>query len=543
MTYIRAGAVPLQEKSPREKHTANVYAGKMNGAIVGGSGKLTSLQFLHKPQRVSQLNKDRFPEEELLRNTQLNKNLHQVDSNYREYSQGPGDGGASERQQARDDLIPLSPKSTLPELDTNMLDNTLDSDNSSNDLAPFSPPVYKKSGEPVKSVLKRRSKSLPGTPGLNTSMHGARPPNKLMRSKSVHFDQTAPVRYFNENERPIDVSNADIYQQYGAYLNEYGIEDRRKAGRAGGLSAMMQEMSLDDKTKERLRALELESKRVDEGYDSTIAAGGQGNAGPKLRKSKRFHAIKKKDKDNENNKENLSNPNSTPSSANSSSTSLRDMGTAANQGNTPYSNYRTDSGASVSNGGSMFNGSYSGKQQQRVVGLYNENFPILSNKNPKSLKLNIFINLSQGKEVFLQELSLHIHRERAFYSPGSGVDIGTPINTRLLSGRVLVKNIFFDKRVLIRYTWDRWRNVQDVEGVWVSSAQGLVPGGAAMDVFHFVIDDATKWEGKASLEFCIQYTTRDDTQRLEFWDNNCGKNYCVDLVMDGFRNPFANALK
>ncbi|KAL3232933.1 GLC7-interacting protein 2 [Nakaseomyces bracarensis] len=532
MTYIKADS---NVRSP---------SGRKNSAIVGAS-TATSLQFLHKPQRVSQMNKDRFPEEELLRNTQLNKNIHSrtVDSNYEEYVSETSRGGNSPVEE----FEPLSPKSTLPGLDTMNLDGLTDDSM----VAPFSPPVYKKSGELVKSSLKRRSKSLPSTPGLNAPMHvSVRAPNKLVRSKSVHFDQKAPVRYFNKNERPIDVSNADIYDQYGSYTGDYSDEPRNKADE---ISAMMQNMSLDQKTRDRLHALEMESRRVENNGTAPPQNNNNNNNNntkkdKKLRKSKRFAAIQNKEgKSGESDKENNDNDSPSPvsssdNSANSSQTSLKDI----INGQKPVMNtFRSELGPTMLGPNQSFfsSGNVQQHQQHRVVGLYNENFPILSNKNPKSLKLNIFINLSQKKEVFLQELSLHIHRERAFFSPGSGIDNGTPMNTRLLSGRVLVRNIFFDKRVVIRYTWNGWRTVGEVECVWVSDGDGVVPGGSAMDVFHFVIDDASKWAGKARIEFCIQYTTRDDIHRLEFWDNNCGKNYSVDLVMDGFRNPFANALR
>lgn len=565
MTYIngsKASPSPSPSAGPGPHSSAN--SSGRNSAIVGAA-TATSLQFLHRPQRVSQM-KDRFPEAELLRNTQLNKNIQSrtVDSNYEEYQSESDantnmDGSAVRRgggSSPTEEFEELSPRTTLPDLDTMNLDGLAGDD----DPAPFSPPVYKKSGELLKSSLKRRSKSLPSTPGRNAPMHvSIRAPNQLMRSKSVHFDQEAPVRYFNENERPIDVSNSNIYDTYGGYRRQFADDEPRN--KADELSAMVDNMSLDQKTRDRLHALEMESRRV-EGNGKTFAPSAantnSSNGGPakkekKLRKSKRFAAMQSKEEEkaaadhNPKEKENdpLSPSSSEDNSANSSSTSLKDI---INGQKMVINKFRSDLGPTMLGANTSFlsAGNLSQQQQQqrqRVVGLYNENFPILSNKNPKSLKLNIFINLSQQKEVFLQELSLHIHRERAFYSPGSGVDSGTPMNTRLLSGKVLVKNLFFDKRVVIRYTWDSWRTVGEVECVWVCDGDGVVPGGKSMDIFHFVIDDANKWAGKARIEFCIQYITRDDMHRLEFWDNNFGKNYAVDVVMEGFRNPFANALR
>ncbi|KAJ4168277.1 GLC7-interacting protein 2 [Fusarium falciforme] len=62
-----------------------------------------------------------------------------------------------------------------------------------------------------------------------------------------------------------------------------------------------------------------------------------------------------------------------------------------------------------------------------------------------------------------------------------------------------------------------------------------------MDIFHFIIDDASKVGPRGKLEFCIHYSTRNDYEREEYWDNNNGNNYKVDVVMDGFNDPFTAA--
>ncbi|SCU77706.1 LAME_0A01992g1_1 [Lachancea meyersii CBS 8951] len=180
-------------------------------------------------------------------------------------------------------------------------------------------------------------------------------------------------------------------------------------------------------------------------------------------------------------------------------------------------------------------------------GFYFENFAILNVGDRTSLKLNIFLNIAHSSNCFLQELSLVSEQH-------------------YLVGHILVKNIFFDKKVVVKYTRDRWRTANEVECVWVSSGDDVLPG-KNMDRFKMVIDLATVYNGAKRdsitsstpskvvlaesvandfatlrLEFCIQYMTRNVEQRLESWDNNGGRNYIVEVVAPkprmGFTDPF-----
>lgn len=352
---------------------------------------INSLNFLHRPQRVAQLKTSLFPDEEIAKNTNLNKKP------IAEGEFSPTAGSVADDQLA------------------------------------FAP-VYKKSGELVKSSLKRRAKSLPSSPYVEnkTLSGGGRSPPPLVRSKSVHFDQKTPVKYFCEDESPIDVSTStdatseEISYQHKPVRSVY-----------------------DD---DEFLAMRIDTLRVQPpALRST----------PALRKSKRFGELLKEQRP--------------PAPAHS------------------------------------------------VVGLYGPNFPVLSSKNPKTLKLNVFVNLSRGSKVFLQDLALNART-------------GDP-SDRVIAGRVLVKNIFFDKRVLVKYTWDRWRSSHDVEAVYVSDGDGILPG-TNMDLFQFRIEDVPEDASRAHLEFCVQYVVRNDRQRLEFWDNNDARNYRVECVLAGFHNPF-----
>lgn len=413
---------------------------------------INSLNFLHKPQRVSQMKTSLFPDEEILKNTNLNKKLSTETAFEDESEFSPTKGNGSNGVPNSEEQLPF-------------------------------PPVFKRSGELLKSSLKLRSKSLPSSPYITNENKGFPNvrPGTLQRSKSVHFDQKTPVKYFCEDEKPSDVGTRpndkteEISYQHKPVRSIY---DDAQDAEDGILSMGIDRLSLegDDKTK---------SPR-------------------NLRKSKRFNEFLKEQSTNRIDTNNVL---------------LR-----------PALAHKSSSSASVADGAP--NG-----RQQRVVGLYNVNFPILSNKNPKALKLNIFINLSRGKRCFLQDLTLCTHKGAADRDdtpqPHQHSD-----STRLIIGRVLVKNIFFDKRVAIKYTWNAWQTTREVECVYVSDGDGILPG-TNMDVFKFIIDDLSRVDSRAKLEFCIQYVARNDSQRQEYWDNNDGKNYKLDCILDGFHNPFA----
>lgn len=442
---------------------------------------INSLNFLHRPQRVSHMRASLFPDEEIVKNTNLNKKLSSANNGVVESSFSPTKGNG-------------------------FFDGSI---HASEEQLPFSP-VYKKSGELVKSSLKRRSKSLPTSPHINNenkNLSNVRPGGRLQRSKSVHFDQKTPVKYFCEDESPIDVSTRtdekceEISFQHKPVKSIFDDEDEDED--EGVLS-----MGID-----RLRLKTEDPSKT---------------AQKKLRKSKRFNDF-------------LKSQNSSTTKVNTNNVLLR-----------PNLPSRSNSTQNVINN---TNGNSNNRINTRVVGLYNVNFPILSNKNPKSLKLNIFINLSRDKKCFLQDLTLYT--QRGLSNSNSSNNINTNNNnhnnlqsnnsnnlhtntnvTRLIIGRVLVKNIFYDKKVVIKYTWDNWRTAHEVECVYVSDGDGILPG-TNMDIFNFIIDDVSKQDRKAKLEFCIHYIARNDYQRLEYWDNNDGKNYKIDCIMDGFHNPFA----
>ena len=477
--------------------------------VLNGDTNLSSLKFLHKPQRVAHLNEDRFPEDELQRNTDLNKKL--TTSN-----------GFPE----------LQPSSVMEERNIESI-NYVFNNTSNESVIPFPTPVYKKSGELVRSSLKKRSKSLPSTPMVKShsedseSGPGEDNPLLLSRSKSVHFDHKTPVKYFSTDESPSLVNTADEQNNSLSFMHkpvnlmDYGLAAEDDNGLLSGL----RNMRMNDKFTSLDSLPKSEPK--------------------KLRKSKRFQDAIAKEKEQEKEKE----KENTEPNVNSNNGDGKPVSTTSNIISKPapkiaaaskaFNDSLVDVSESDAQAQNVSSTSSAPTRVQKVVGLYNKNFPILSNKNPKSLKLNIFINLSQGKKCFLQELTLHIQARQNLANGVNQQDPNSSVS-RYILGKVLVKNVYYDKRVIVRYTWDAWKTASEVEGIWLSNSDSILPG-TNMDIFHFLIDDNGNCRDEAAvghLEFCIQYTTRDDCRREEYWDNNDGGNYKVDVVLRGFTNPF-----
>lgn len=95
------------------------------------------------------------------------------------------------------------------------------------------------------------------------------------------------------------------------------------------------------------------------------------------------------------------------------------------------------------------------------------------------------------------------------------------VQEHLLSGTVQVRNICFEKSVLVRITFDSWNTFQDIPCFYLNNIYGC----RDIDTFSFSISMPEVLDPSNSVEFCIQYQTGDQT----FWDNNRGDNYCLKV--------------
>lgn len=89
-----------------------------------------------------------------------------------------------------------------------------------------------------------------------------------------------------------------------------------------------------------------------------------------------------------------------------------------------------------------------------------------------------------------------------------------------IAGTVRVRNIDFNKSVHIRYSLDAWTTYSDLQATYVqNSCDGF------SDKFSFVLYCHTLEVGQR-IEFAVRYSAAGQ----QFWDNNCGVNYCFQCL-------------
>lgn len=94
---------------------------------------------------------------------------------------------------------------------------------------------------------------------------------------------------------------------------------------------------------------------------------------------------------------------------------------------------------------------------------------------------------------------------------------------RTINGQINVANIAFAKEVAIRYTTDNWTTFDEV----AASYGHNVFGANNVDAFVFsLMLPANIKDGKC--QFCVRFTVNGS----EFWDNNSGANFHVNVVAE-----------
>ncbi|KAF1800818.1 carbohydrate-binding module family 21 protein [Mucor lusitanicus] len=84
-------------------------------------------------------------------------------------------------------------------------------------------------------------------------------------------------------------------------------------------------------------------------------------------------------------------------------------------------------------------------------------------------------------------------------------------------GKVSVRNLNYHKTVIIRYTFDYWESVDNIQATYQESSQ-------KNDIFAFKIHVPAN---AATLYFAINYKVGSE----DHWDNNDGRNYQVDISL------------
>jgi len=94
---------------------------------------------------------------------------------------------------------------------------------------------------------------------------------------------------------------------------------------------------------------------------------------------------------------------------------------------------------------------------------------------------------------------------------------------RSILGTVKVQNVCFEKKVIVRFTFDGWRNSTDIDATHMKNAYE----GDLQDTFKFTAQVPATYKPTNTIEFCVCFRTATS----EHWDNNRGANYrmtCID---------------
>jgi hypothetical protein len=86
----------------------------------------------------------------------------------------------------------------------------------------------------------------------------------------------------------------------------------------------------------------------------------------------------------------------------------------------------------------------------------------------------------------------------------------------LILGQVSVRNLDYHKTVTIRYTFDFWETIDNIQAVFYE-------GHKMNDVFRFKINVPSS---ASTLYFAINYKVGSE----EYWDNNDGRNYEIKII-------------
>ncbi|XP_015512414.1 protein phosphatase 1 regulatory subunit 3C isoform X1 [Neodiprion pinetum] len=89
-----------------------------------------------------------------------------------------------------------------------------------------------------------------------------------------------------------------------------------------------------------------------------------------------------------------------------------------------------------------------------------------------------------------------------------------------LVGTVKVKNLAYDKEVIVRASSDDWTSHEDAHCSYVSQPGAAQAALVLYDTFRFRLTLPPRSD---KIEFCVCYRVAGD----EYWDNNEGKNYVV----------------
>ncbi|KAF6017714.1 PPP1R3C [Bugula neritina] len=168
---------------------------------------------------------------------------------------------------------------------------------------------------------------------------------------------------------------------------------------------------------------------------------------------------------------------------------------------------------------------------------------------PPNLSPNIFRSLEpDNKNSAAPSLALAFQQPASDYTKFTQSVINNSVslenislNGNVIVGTVGVKNIAFEKKVVVRFTYDNWLTSEDVPAHYINNGlghsrdSGRIP---AIDTFSFTHEVPTDKLTHHDIQFVVCYHCCGQ----EFWDNNRSKNYHINVHRDSNNNnssPFS----
>lgn len=99
----------------------------------------------------------------------------------------------------------------------------------------------------------------------------------------------------------------------------------------------------------------------------------------------------------------------------------------------------------------------------------------------------------------------------------------------VLQGQAIVRNLAFQKAVIIRISLDHWRSFVDISATYSHSR-----ASNSIDVFEFEFDLTLSRHCES---FEIVFAIKCEMNGTELWDNNCGENYSITAHTSSCPSP------
>ncbi|KAG0690495.1 hypothetical protein C6P40_002740 [Pichia californica] len=153
----------------------------------------------------------------------------------------------------------------------------------------------------------------------------------------------------------------------------------------------------------------------------------------------------------------------------------------------------------------------------------------------KYLMKNWNLDTSQFKSISYRDqidCELPVFLERCFLN----------LDKTLIIGQIAVKNLSFDKIVEIRYSFDNWFTIINVNAKYTSDIPRILKkSGYDRFIFqlstpllfsNYLSSSSNFYNSNPNFEFCIKYSAGGQ----DFWDNNHSKNYRLNFIHENSDN-------